>query len=86
MASLDRHEGVAGGVYERLVVPVTLDGQTVGAYCYLMTEATRRVRDGIAYPRWYDAICRRGALAHCVGGFFGRIPKKRREITRKPEE
>ena len=86
LASLDRHEGVAGGVYERLVVPVTLDGQTVGAYCYLMTEATRRVRDGIAYPRWYDAICRRGALAHCVGGFFGRIPKKRREITRKPKE
>ena len=86
LASLDRHEGVAGGVYERLVVPVKLGGQTVGAYCYLMTEATRRVRDGIAYPRWYAAICRRGAIAHRIGGFFGRIPKKRRGITRKPEE
>ena len=86
LASLDRHEGVAGGVYERLVVPVKLGDQTVGAYCYLMTEATRRVRDGIAYPRWYAAICRRGALAHRVGGYFGRIPKKRRGIMRKPEK
>ena len=43
-------------MYERLVVPVTLDGRTLGAYCYLMTEATRRVRDGIAYPAWYAAI------------------------------
>jgi gamma-glutamylcyclotransferase (GGCT)/AIG2-like uncharacterized protein YtfP len=84
LASLDRHEGVAGGVYERLVVPVKLGGQTVGAYCYLMTEATRRVRNGIAYPRWYAAICRRGAVAHGVGGHFGKKAKEHRTtMTRR---
>ena len=86
LASLDRHEGVEAGVYKRGVYAVEFAGRTFGAYCYLMTEATRRGRDGIAYPRGYAAICRRGALAHRVGGFFGRIPKKRRRITRKPEE
>lgn len=83
LASLDRHEGVAGGVYERLVVPVTLDGQTFGAFCYLMTEATRRVRDGIAYPRWYEAVCRRGAAAHGVDGYFGKKAKEHGKMTRR---
>ena len=72
VASLDRHEGVAAGVYRRGVYAVEFAGRTLGAYCYEMTDRTRLVRDGAAYPPWYEAVCRRGAEAHGVGGFFGR--------------
>ena len=72
VASLDRHEGVAAGVYRRGVYTVEFAGRTLGAYCYEMTDRTRLVRDGAAYPPWYEAVCRRGAATHGVGGFFGR--------------
>lgn len=54
-ATLDRYEGVKGGYYERITVPVTLeDGTTVNGIAYVMTAQ----RKGFAMPyrQYWDGI------------------------------
>jgi len=75
LRALDRFEGVATGAYKRGVYAFSTPRGDGCAYAYEMTPQTRRERAGKAFPAWYRDICRRSALAHGVGGFFGNVNK-----------
>lgn len=54
-ATLDRYEGVKGGYYERITVPVTLeDGTTVNGIAYVMTAQHKGF--AMPYRQYWDGI------------------------------
>ena len=66
---LDIFEG-APRTYLRKMVPVTCDGRRLWCWTYMMTEATRATREGLAYPPWYRSMCSEGARQHGVRDDF----------------
>ena len=66
---LDFFEG-APRTYLRKMVPVTCDGRRLWCWTYMMTEATRATREGLAYPPWYRSMCSEGARQHGVRDDF----------------
>ena len=70
IASLDRFEGLAKGVYRRINVKVKYGRRTYDACTYLMTKETRVARRGMRYPAWYRNICSMGAQWHGIEDEF----------------
>ena len=70
IASLDRFEGLAKGVYRRINVKVKYGRRTYDACTYLMTKETRAARRGMRYPAWYRNICSMGAQWHGIEDEF----------------
>ena len=70
IASLDRFEGLAKGVYRRINVKVKYGRRTYDACTYLMTKETRAARRGKPYPAWYRNICSMGAQWHGIEDGF----------------
>lgn len=71
LASLDRFEGLADGVYRRINVKVRYGRRFVYACTYLMTKDTRAARRGKPYPPWYRNICSMGTRWHGIEDEFG---------------
>jgi len=67
LASLDICEGVAGGLYERYEVPVTLkDNTCLVAIVYEMTYQAKQARMESIFPLIYAIECAIGAFQHNV--------------------
>jgi len=69
VVALDRFEGFPT-VYADRLVTVHVGSRTVVALTYVMTEQTKRERDGKPYPEYYRQLCSAGARQNGIPDAF----------------
>lgn len=72
---LDRYEGYPT-IYRDIEVAVHTDKGIVRAMSYMMTERTRRLRDGIPYPDYYRLLCSLGARQNGIPDGFSTTTRR----------